>query len=247
MIILDPGVNFGFAFVSGTYDAFATTIHLEAGQGLFLKDPAVFGEYNASWLKYPPELNIQDDTTREIVRIVSLAGDTVTVIRGQEGIAATPKNTTGTQYVLIVSPTAKTLDDNNVFLSNLQTEQNLHSTQIATLQQQIFSSGSVHRLEKNYSYLDFSSGSVLIGLIDNYVRIEKCANIVLEGFDSGTLTVGDIIAHGTLMVAADSNLGIAGDYHTEPDYLYNSATNLYIFFETGAPTKGSGSILIYYG
>ena len=113
MTVLDPGVNFGFVFVSGTYSSTATSIQLDAGQGLLLKDPAIYGSYNVSWLQYPIKSNIQDDLTKEIVRVTSLVGDTLVVIRGQENTLASDKSSTSAKYVLIVSPTAKLLDDSN--------------------------------------------------------------------------------------------------------------------------------------
>ena len=58
-----------------------------------------------------------DDPNAEIVRVTGVSGNTLTVSRGQEGTAASTKNTAGKVYKLMLGITAKMITDIG---SNLQ-------------------------------------------------------------------------------------------------------------------------------
>jgi hypothetical protein len=96
--ILDPVTNFGLVEVSTGYDASATSIVLASGEGAKLPDPATDGAFNLVYWNTTDYQNPTDDPNREIVRVTARSTDTLTVTRGQEGITATTKNTSGKTY-----------------------------------------------------------------------------------------------------------------------------------------------------
>lgn len=102
------------------------------------------------------------------------------------------------------------------------------------------------RIEQSIAYSDFSGGSKSIGTIPADKRIHKVSVLVTTAFDAGTMVVGDASAHGRLMVAADNNLLVENTYHNEPDYKYTTETEIKAWFETGSPTQGAATIIIYY-
>ena len=101
------------------------------------------------------------------------------------------------------------------------------------------------KLEIPFTHEDWSLGSKKIGTAIGGMRVEKCAGIIDEVFNEGTIVIGDSGAHGRLMVAADIKLTEEKRFHTEPDHKYAVDTDLYVYFETGAPSSGSGTIIIY--
>lgn len=105
-------------------------------------------------------------------------------------------------------------------------------------------------LEINFTYEDWLAGSKKIGTALAGLRIERCQVLIdpeetNDIFDEGTIVIGDAGAHGRIMIAADVNLTKAKKFSVEPDIKYTEDTDLYIYFETGSPTQGSGTIIIY--
>lgn len=103
---LDPTINFGKVLVSTGYDDTAVSIVLNAGDGARLPDPATAGAFNLVWWNWTDYPDPSDDPNREIVRCTARSTDTLTVTRGQEGIAATTKNSGGKTYKMILALTA---------------------------------------------------------------------------------------------------------------------------------------------
>jgi hypothetical protein len=101
-----PIVNFGKATVSTGYDAVATSIVVTTGHGS--RFSSTF-PYPAVWWNATDYADPADDPNREIVLVTAKSGDLFTVTRGQEGIGASTKNTTGKVYKMIQVPTAATL------------------------------------------------------------------------------------------------------------------------------------------
>jgi hypothetical protein len=110
----------------------------------------------------------------------------------------------------------------------------------------IIYSGEPTKLEATISHTDFTSGSKVIGTIPANKRVHKVSDIVDIAFDSGTMVIGDANAHGRLMGASGNSLLRANTYHAEPDYKYTQETELKAWFETGTPSTGSATIIIYY-
>ena len=100
----DRYINFKSMAVTGLYDAAATDITVDDASGIVYPVNMVW--YNKT--SYP---GIHDDQNVEIVRATSAIGNVITVIRNQEGTGASTKNNTGCEYVMIITPTAKTISD----------------------------------------------------------------------------------------------------------------------------------------
>lgn len=104
---LDSVVDFGLTTVSTTYDASQTSIVLTTGGGALLPAAPFDGVWWNSTDYSQPAL----DPNKEIVRVTAKSTDTLTVTRGQRGIAATTKNTAGKTYSFQQSFTKKLYDD----------------------------------------------------------------------------------------------------------------------------------------
>lgn len=81
---LDPGKNFAYSTVDtppSPADS-GTTIVLETGTGSRFPDPSAVGEYNVVVKEYrQPAI----PTNSEVLRVTALSGDTMTVVREEEG------------------------------------------------------------------------------------------------------------------------------------------------------------------
>lgn len=109
---IDSVTNFGKCAVSTGYDAAATAIVLAAGSGANLPNPSVDGAFNATWYNSTDYFDPSDDPFREVIRVTARTTDTLgTIIRGQEGTAASAKNIAGKTYLLRHGLTAKTISD----------------------------------------------------------------------------------------------------------------------------------------
>ena len=104
---LDPVTNFGNTTVSTTYDAAALEIVLSAGGGAKLPDPVVDGAYNLTWWNSTDYASASQDPNKEIIRVTgpSGTGNTKTILRAQEGTAASTKNTAAKTYSVALSQT----------------------------------------------------------------------------------------------------------------------------------------------
>ncbi len=111
MPTLDARKNFAKVQVSGGYDNVATAITVVSGEGAKLPDPAVDGAFNLVWWNATDYADPSDDPNKEVVRCTAKNGDTLTVVRGQEGTSASNKSTAGKIYFMILSLTKKMIDD----------------------------------------------------------------------------------------------------------------------------------------
>lgn len=122
--MLDAAKNFGKVTVSAGYSNLDTVIVLNSGDGTRLPNPSTDGEFNLTWWNSTDYPDPADDPNREIVRATAKTGDILTVIRGQEGISASNKNTPGKTYKMILSITAKIIPD---IQSDAQTRVDTHA------------------------------------------------------------------------------------------------------------------------
>ncbi len=101
-----PTRNFAIATVLHPYGSGDTSIVLQAGQA------AKFGStpFMAVWWNATDYARPSDDPAVEIVRVTAIAGDTLTIERGQEGTAASAKNAAGKTYQLYQTITAAMWD-----------------------------------------------------------------------------------------------------------------------------------------
>ena len=113
MSALDPITNFAKATVSTGYGSSDITIVLSSGQGA--KFPtASDGAYNLVWWNATDFPDPSDDPAVEIVRVTNgggTDGDTLTVIRGQEGTTASAKENLNKIYKMQLALTAKMIAD----------------------------------------------------------------------------------------------------------------------------------------
>ena len=108
---LDPVLNFAKVDVDGGFAAAATAITLIAGEGAKLPQPSTDGAFNITWWDESVFSDPSDDPNVEIVRVTARATDVLTVTRAQEGTADTSKNTGGSTYKMVLSPTKKLPND----------------------------------------------------------------------------------------------------------------------------------------
>lgn len=106
-----PVSNFGLVTVSGGYLAGATTITLQTGDGSKL--PATTGgfRYPLTWWNATDYAHPADDPAVEIILVTDRTGNTLTVLRGQEGTGAANKNTSGKTYRMSLGQTAAMWND----------------------------------------------------------------------------------------------------------------------------------------
>ncbi len=109
--MLDPIVNFGKVTVSTGYSSGDTLIVLNTGDGSKLPDPSIDGSFNLVWYNSSTYGSASDDPNVEIVRCITRVGDTLSLMRGQEGTSASNKNTPTKTYKMILSLTKKTISD----------------------------------------------------------------------------------------------------------------------------------------
>ena len=109
--MIDVVRNFAKVIVSTGYDHVAISIVLNAGEGARLPVPATEGAFNLTYWNSTDFSDPADDPNREIVRCTARTTDTLTVTRAQEGTSATVKNISGKIYMMVLSPTRKTIDD----------------------------------------------------------------------------------------------------------------------------------------
>jgi len=107
---MDAVKNFSKVEVSTGYDDTATSIVL-AGEGSKLPQPSTDGHFNLVWFNVTDYADPSDDPNVEIIRVTARTTDTLTVVRAQEGTGATVKNISGKTYLMILTPTAKTISD----------------------------------------------------------------------------------------------------------------------------------------
>ena len=108
---LDPVLNFAKVDVDGGFAAAATAITLIAGEGAKLPQPSTDGAFNITWWDESVFSDPSDDPNVEIVRVTARVTDVLTVTRAQEGTADTSKNTGGSTYKMVLSPTKKLPND----------------------------------------------------------------------------------------------------------------------------------------
>lgn len=103
---LDNAKNFAKVTVSTGYDAAATSIVLTTGGGAKLPT----APFNIVWWNVSTYSDPSDDPNVEVVRVTGISGDTLTVVRAQEGTGASTKNTSGKTYQMIAGLTAKVIN-----------------------------------------------------------------------------------------------------------------------------------------
>lgn len=104
---LPPVTNFAKVTLSIGYDSTATSLVLVTGQGSKL--PSTF-PFPLVWWNASDYGSPEDDPFVEVVSVTNRTGDTLTVVRGQEGTSASNHNTGGKTYRLVLSLTKSMWD-----------------------------------------------------------------------------------------------------------------------------------------
>jgi len=103
----DAVKNFCKVEVLGYYGKTETSIILKTGEGAKLPSPP----FNLVWWNATDYQDPTDDPYREIVRVISINGDIITVLRGQEDTSPQPHNISGKVYKMMRAITAKDYND----------------------------------------------------------------------------------------------------------------------------------------
>ncbi len=201
---LDPIRNFGKVTVSTLYDSSATSIELTQGGGGKLPTPQTDGSFNITWYNSTTFTDPSDDPNVEIVRCTYRDGNTLTVIRGQEGTSATNKNTAAVTYKMVLGLTLKMISDIQGYLPRATTV-----------------TDSTYSPDNNYSvyFFDATSNSITVTLplassyrdkvyvfkkIDssgNVVTINRSGSDLIDGASSWSLSAQynamRIVSNGT--------------------------------------------------
>lgn len=165
---LDPVLNFAKCTVSTGYDGIATSIVLSAGEGAELPAPATDGAFNLTWYNDTDYKDPSDDPNKEIVRCTARSTDTLTVTRGQEGVAATVKNLSGKTYKMVLGMTKKMLNDIETAIGRFEIPSgnvngvNVTFTVVNT-PKFIVVDGMVRRVDHGYTY---STGTITVSSLN---------------------------------------------------------------------------------
>lgn len=97
-----------------------------------------------------------------------------------------------------------------------------------------------------FDFTAWSTGWVSLGTCSAGRSSAICVVDVKEPFNGGAqITVGDPVAQGRLQVVSGNDLSQVYRYHSNPDHVYSVDQQLYIYMSAGAPTAGSGQVLVY--
>lgn len=114
----DPRTNFAKATLTAGIDASATTFSVASGKGALFPNTTL-GAFNVVIWNSTDYPDPSDDPNKEILRVTARSSDTFTVSRAQEGTTAMTHNTVGKEYRIILTITAKTIED---LLSDINTK-----------------------------------------------------------------------------------------------------------------------------
>lgn len=186
---LDPVTNFARCTVSTGYDAAATSIVLTGGDGAKL--PSTFS-YNLVWWNFTDYPDPSDDPNREIVRCTGRSTDTLTIVRGQEGISATTKNTGGKTYKMVLAPTKKMIDDID---AHVVSTSNPHSTSDANIVTTDVTTGNVTSAKHGFApRSDADTTKFLRGGATPAFDNPLCSDVIFNSI-GGNQTVCDLLEH----------------------------------------------------
>lgn len=104
--MLDSVANFIRLTVSTGYGSTDTSIVLSSG-GSSLPSPS----FNVTWWNSTDYPDPSLDPNVEIVRVTNVSGNTLTIVRAEEGTTASTKNIANKTYTIILGITAKMITD----------------------------------------------------------------------------------------------------------------------------------------
>jgi hypothetical protein len=106
-------------------------------------------------------------------------------------------------------------------------------------------SGGNLPVELEFTFSDFASGVLPVGIIPANVDTDNIKIVVNNPFNNGaTVTVGDPIQPDRLAPSDNSDLSSQGVYTVESTFSYPSDTTVNLYM-SGSPTTGSGKVIIF--
>jgi len=89
-------------------------------------------------------------------------------------------------------------------------------------------------------------GPILLGRVPEGYIVRETIVEIIESFNDGVgITVGDPVAHARLQAIGDNHPTVEDYYNVNNCYQYDAATNLFVYFPTGIPTKGYARVIVY--
>jgi hypothetical protein len=217
---LDPVTNFATVVVDGLYDAAATLVDLQAGEGASLPATST-GTFHLVWWNATDYSNPENDPNVEIIRVTTRTGDELSaIVRAREGTAATTKNTSGKTYKMRLAPTEKFRNDIVAYTPGMDTFDNV-----------TISSGAI--TISQYANLVTTEGGS--GVDDDLTNINGANHqgqkVIIRVFHSGTM----------ITVKSSGNIDIADDIklYDQQDYLelvyYSTTWRVVSWFQYNQP------------
>lgn len=106
--------------------------------------------------------------------------------------------------------------------------------------------GTAGHICGEFAFSEFP-GPKSLGMVDADTVIGQVAICITTPFDGGAqITIGDAADNARLMGAGDNEPTVVGTYEVHPYYQYAADTELFLYFPAGAPTQGTGKVIIYY-
>ena len=193
--------NFATVTVSTGYDASATSITLQGGEGAKLPSPVTKRQFNLVWWDDTNYTNNPEgDPNREIVRCTTRATDVLTIVRAQEGTAATTKNTGSATYKMRLVPTERFRDEIAAVIGEV------------------------------YSVKDPAFGAAGDGVADDTAEIQAAIDAA-EAAGGGVvyLPAGQYLISAQLLVN-DHNVAIVGEGMYQTEIITNTANHTILRF-----------------
>ncbi len=98
----------------------------------------------------------------------------------------------------------------------------------------------------DFGVLDVIAGEKTIGTIGAPHAIQSVSVIINTAFNGATtMEVGDSLDNDRLMTTADNTPSIISTYNVNSAIIYTGSTETKIYF-TGAPTTGTGRVIVYF-
>jgi len=98
----------------------------------------------------------------------------------------------------------------------------------------------------DFDITDVIAGELSIGDLGSNHVVQSVSVLINTGFNGGTtMEVGDDLDQNRLMGTGDNIPGVVDTYTVTSDILYAGTSELKMYF-TGAPTTGSGRVIVYF-
>ena len=110
------------------------------------------------------------------------------------------------------------------------------------------SSGSASKVEKSFTFADYSSGNVLIGSVPVGRTVQSVMLFIDVAFNNGVkFTLGDAGGVARFLALIDNDPARIEMYSSDSGYTYGSDTDVRLYMSGGVPpTVGSGRVVVFY-